>query len=228
MGAVTSLWNSKLGLLVRAAFEIYGMAKTLAALGASAVLSVIFSAIVEQLVSLSLFEKFVLIVGIFFVALAGVFGVVNRVLRQRASIKAELPFPTPTPPPLDWRSRQTLFNHSFRLTDLISPEQTMKETAVKDKTFYKCTIHGPAILFPGRQTRFTGKSDFFDEPRSDGQEGMWYEVQPGRTWFTGLVGTVECVFRDCTFVDVGFMAAPQELQKLRDHVAGEGDAELYM
>src|SRR5918993_1203464 len=72
-----------------------------------------------------------------------------------------LPFPLPHPLPPDWESQRTLYNLSFRLIDLITPEQLMGQTTIRDKTFYRCTIHGPAIVMPGKQTRFTGKSVFF-------------------------------------------------------------------
>jgi hypothetical protein len=139
-----------------------------------------------------------------------------------------LPFPLPRPLPPDWSSKQTLFDLSFRLVDLITPEQIMSQSKIRDKTFYKCTIHGPAILMPGRETRFTGKSEVFDEPRPSQRESMWYEHEPlqASTWFTGVVGTERCVFRDCTFVDIGVMADPAQISKLKNHIAGGGDADI--
>jgi len=78
---------------------------------------------------------------------------------------AGLPFPPPRPTPLGWESRPTLFNESFRLVNLITAERVMSQTKIGDKTFYKCIIHGPAILIPSTQTWFAGKSEFFDEPQ---------------------------------------------------------------
>jgi len=57
---------------------------------------------------------------------------------------------------------------------------------------------------------------------------MWYEHEPlqASTWFTGVVGTERCVFRDCTFVDIGVMADPAQISKLKNHIAGGGDADI--
>jgi hypothetical protein len=57
---------------------------------------------------------------------------------------------------------------------------------------------------------------------------MWYELEPVRTrrWFTGVVGTNQCVFRDCMFVDIGIMADWAEISKLKNHIAGNGDADI--
>lgn len=139
-----------------------------------------------------------------------------------------LPFPLPRPLPPDWESKQTLFDESFRLVDLITPEQVMSQTKIRDKTFYKCVIHGPAMLMPSKETRFVGKSEFFDEPRPGVVESMWYQLEPVATptWRTGVVGTERCVFRDCTFVDVGIMADGAQILKLRNHLAGGGDADI--
>lgn len=138
------------------------------------------------------------------------------------------PYPRPRELPPGELSKPTLFNRSFRLVDLITPEQVMNQTHIRDKTFYRCTIHGPAILAVEKQTRFTGKSVFFDEPRPGERESMWHELEPvqGSIWLTGVVGTKGCVFRDCTFVDIGIMANSAQISKLKDHIAGKGEANI--
>jgi hypothetical protein len=138
-----------------------------------------------------------------------------------------LPFPLPRPLPPDWSSRRTLFNLSFRLVDLIAPDQVMNQTNVRDKTFYRCTIHGPAILIP-RDTRFDGDNKFLNEPRTEHPQSMLYAMTPdqNRTWFSGTVSARDCVFRDCTFVDIGLMHYEPNIRRLRDHIVGEGDVKV--
>jgi hypothetical protein len=112
--------------------------------------------------------------------------------------------------------------------DLITPEQAMGETSVRDKTFYKCTIHGPAILTP-RETRFVGGNEFFRKvPRHEHPDSLLYPLDPIRTrkWFIGTIGVRDCVFHDCTFVDVGFMQDEPAIVKLKHHMAGGGDVEI--
>lgn len=140
---------------------------------------------------------------------------------------SSLPFPLPRPLPSDWSSRRTLSNLSFRLVDLIAPGQVLNQTNVRDKTFYKCTIHGPAILIP-RDTRFDGDNKFFNEPKSEHPQSMLYAMTPDlrRTWFSGTVASRDCVFRDCTFVDIGFMGYEPEISRLRGHVEGKGDVQI--
>jgi hypothetical protein len=91
-----------------------------------------------------------------------------------------LPFPLPRPLPPDWLSRRTLSGLSFRLVDLIAPDQVLNQTNVRDKTFYKCTIHGPAILIP-RDTRFEGNNKYVNEPRSEHPQSMLYVYPMTRT-----------------------------------------------
>jgi len=138
-----------------------------------------------------------------------------------------LPFPLPRPLPPDALSRGTLSELSFRLVDLIAPDQVMNQTNVRDKTFYKCTIHGPAILVP-RDTRFDGNNRFINEPRSEHPQSMLYPMTPdrNRTWFSGTVAARDCVFRDCTFVDIGLLQYEPDMGRLRDHITGKGDVEI--
>jgi hypothetical protein len=87
---VLRLWNSKFVRFVRAAVEVYGIVKTLAALGASAVLGVLVPAVLELLVNLSYFEKAILGLGMFFITLAGILALLKPALERRASRKSEL------------------------------------------------------------------------------------------------------------------------------------------
>jgi hypothetical protein len=139
-----------------------------------------------------------------------------------------LPFPLPRPLPPDWPSRRTLFNLSFRLVDLIASDQVMNQTNVRDKTFYRCTIHGPAIMTP-RSTRFIGNNDFYSGvPRHEYPDSMLYTLDPMRkqTWYSGTVGVEDCVFQECAFVDVGFLQDKPAILKLKHHITGKGDIEV--
>lgn len=151
-------------------------------------------------------------------------------LQDRASSIGgdELPFPLPRPLPPDWPSIRTLSSLSFRLVDLIAPDQVLNQTNVRDKTFYKCTIHGPAILIP-RDTRFDGDNKFINEPRAEHPQSMLYPMIPDRNriWFSGTVATRDCEFRDCTFVDIGLMQYEPDIGRLRDHILGDGDVEIH-
>jgi len=151
-------------------------------------------------------------------------------VQQSEAQSDELPFPLPHPLPPDALTRHTLSKLSFRLVDLVDPEQVMNKTHVRDKTFYRCTIHGPAILIP-LDTRFEGNNEFVNYPQSEHPQSMLYLYPQvpnrDRTWFSGTVVTRECVFRDCTFVDIGFMHYEPNLERLRNHIAGEGDIEKH-
>jgi hypothetical protein len=75
--------------LVRAAVEIYGIVKTLGALGASAVLGTLAPALVELVVNLSSWQKWIIGIGIFFIALAAILAIVKPVVQRRVSIKSQ-------------------------------------------------------------------------------------------------------------------------------------------
>ena len=138
-----------------------------------------------------------------------------------------LPYPPPRPLPPDAKSRQHFPNLSFRLVELIPPEHAIGQTKVRAKTFYNCTLHGPAILSP-TNTRFSGNNEFFNEPRSALPDSMLYEanVYRPRTYFVGIIGIEDCVFHDCTFVDIGFFHDSPVMQMLRDHIARKGDIDI--
>jgi hypothetical protein len=145
-----------------------------------------------------------------------------------------LPYPRPRPLPQGAQSRQHFPSFSFRLVDLVTPEQAMSQTAIRDKNFYKCVIHGPAVLAPMENTRFVGETEFFDEPRPGQPDSMFYELEANRkleenqtrVWVTGVVGVQGCVFRDCTFVDIGVMAQASVIQQLKSHLDGNGEAHI--
>ena len=104
----------------------------------------------------------------------------------------------------------------------------MNLTHVRDKTFYGCTVHGPVILTP-QNTRFAGNNKFITGvPEREHTDSMLYplDLVRAQTWYSGTVGVRNCMFRDCTFVDVGFMQDGPHIQKLRHHIDGGGDIEI--
>jgi len=87
-GVFLRLWNSKPVVLVRAAIEIYGIIKTLGAVSVSAVLGALAPAIVELGLNLSTFQKWVIGIGVFFVALALILAGVKAFLERPPQSKA--------------------------------------------------------------------------------------------------------------------------------------------
>jgi hypothetical protein len=139
-----------------------------------------------------------------------------------------LPFRSPRrllPP--DEASKPYLADYSFRFVDLIGPEHAMNQTTIRDRTFYKCTIHGPAVMMPMKNSQFRGVTKFFNEPQILHPESLFYTIPGSRPlWFAGVAGTEGCVFHDCTFVDVGFAGHPEAIEEIRKHVNGGGDAHI--
>ena len=80
------------------------------------------------------------------------------------------------------------------------------------------------MLFPGRRTRFEN-CKFVTEPNvTDNRDAMVYEIPPERTGagYVGIIASIQCVFRGCTFVDVGVMGPSEQIRKVKEVMDGEG------
>jgi hypothetical protein len=140
-----------------------------------------------------------------------------------------LPYPPPRRLPPDAASEAHLKNLSFRLTDLLTPEQSVLGYAIRDRAFDNCTIHGPVMLMFTRESRSRlSGSVFVEESSPEWPDSMLYELESNRTrqWFGGVVVIERCVFRSCTFVDIGIMADGWAIQAFKDHIAGKGGANI--
>lgn len=140
-----------------------------------------------------------------------------------------LPYPPPRKLPPESASKSHLVGESFRLTELLTPEESASGHAIQDRIFVNCTIHGPVILMPDRNSRSRFiRSTFAEKDEPGYPDSMFYELGSKRLpgWFSGVVGIERCVFRECTFVDIGIVADSKTLQEFKEHVTGKGDANI--
>lgn len=80
---------------------------------------------------------------------------------------------------------------------------------------------------PMSGTQFVGETKFFDESHPGYPESLFYTIPAdGPGWFSGVVGTEGCVFRDCTFVEVGIAGHPPTIHQVRGHLAGGGGVHI--
>ena len=112
-------------------------------------------------------------------------------------------YPRPRSLPPDAGSRNILEDLSFRLTDLVRGE------LVRGKTFNRCTIHGPAIVYPMRGLT-TGSTFVY----AGNPETILWEVQPGPAK-AGIILVEDCVFNECVFVRIGFVGTEVDLRPMR-------------
>lgn len=108
------------------------------------------------------------------------------------------------------RSYNVLENYflrkSIRLIDFVDSHSIILE----GKVFEECRIYGPAYLMD------LGGSRFHDMSVTIGinLEEVLLEIEPGRH-IRGAIGVKDCVFKKCTFVDVGFMGLKSFIDGIR-------------
>jgi hypothetical protein len=103
-------------------------------------------------------------------------GVVESAPEAKPEIEASLPYARPRPLTPGQSSAAHLSDLSFRAVDLITPEQAMGQTIIRDKTFYRCTIHGPVLANP-RDSRFVGTTKFYSAvPQHERPDDMLYSL----------------------------------------------------
>jgi hypothetical protein len=75
---------------------------------------------------------------------------------------------------------------------------------IRDATFHRCDIKGPAVVVP------LGKT-VFEHTRVDGDEdAIWWETRPGRDRVIGAIALQDCTVTDCHLMNVG-IAGPREM-----------------
>lgn len=95
-----------------------------------------------------------------------------------------------------------------------------RDAVLRERIFEDCYIVGPAVLQPMNTGEvegyvFVGDDTWWEEGTKD---AFWSPAE----WsgpYTGIVGTEDCVFRNCRFRQVGILFQEQELKELR----GESD-----
>jgi hypothetical protein len=94
---------------------------------------------------------------------------------------------------------------SIRLVDLV-------ETAgeLRDASFYRCTVVGPAVLLIGEGTEL--RNNAFAAPSL---EDLFWETPPGKGFAIGAIGVHDCRFEECRFTNVG-LAGPIDLARRFD------------
>ncbi len=106
-------------------------------------------------------------------------------------------YPPPQKLPRDAASRTSLNGISFRLAEF----STHRDGTIRNITFENCTPHGPGILDPQGSTFI--HTDFITEPDYGYPESLFYLAVRNREWYAGLIVVRNCVFRRCTFVEIG-------------------------
>jgi len=81
---------------------------------------------------------------------------------------------------------------------------------VRDTTFERCDIKGPAVVVP------LGKT-VFEHTRLDGDEdSILWETRPGRDRVIGAIAFQDCTVTDCRLMNVGIAGPPDVIQAFRD------------
>jgi hypothetical protein len=86
------------------------------------------------------------------------------------------------------------------------------KSLIKKKTFVNCTIIGPAI-FAGRSSVFSHNSFCTDD-----DPNAIFLTMPAKKQF-GLIGVVDCVFRDCEFMNIAIAGTEEELAPYKKDMA---------
>jgi hypothetical protein len=80
---------------------------------------------------------------------------------------------------------------------------------VEDRVFEDCVILGPAVIFPSGENTIIGGVIEGDP------ESLFWKIDPSRPARTGAVVIRGCTFRNCRFVQVGFVGTADTLEQLR-------------
>jgi hypothetical protein len=94
---------------------------------------------------------------------------------------------------------------TFRDRVLRLCEQAGQEGAIRRCTFAACVIQGPAVIYPNRCQFY---SPTFRSP--EGLDSILWDIPVEKTTIVGAILVEDCIFRDCTFENVG-VAAPAEM-----------------
>lgn len=101
--------------------------------------------------------------------------------------------------------RKTYHEETVYMFNLVLPDMTIRDTA-----FNSCEIRGPAVLlydgieFRGAHT-VPGNLDSF-----------LVEIENRNVIPTGMILTLSCVFRDCTFTNITIAGTPDQIALLRE------------
>lgn len=93
---------------------------------------------------------------------------------------------------------------TFRLADLL----VVGSSTIKGRMFEDCDIYGPAVIFMVKNNAIL----FCRFPEVPNAESLFITA-PRLTWVAGIVGIEACIFRHCTFHNVGFIATPEDKEK---------------
>lgn len=238
-------WVIRLGGIAGALRDIYQVLAYLVVYGPSLVVAALLSTFdfAEQM---DIWIRVAFFVGVFFCALAVIGTILAFVIRHvltsggrvapenRNSVPQSAPtpdtvakvsadgstsrYPLPQALPADIASRTYINGLPFRITEL--PLQ--KGEAFVGITFENCIIHGPAIFAP-THTIFARHNQFVLDSLANYSDTLFYEFEPQRDSYTGIIGAHDCTFRGCTFIEIGIMGTSETIQLLKEHIAGKGD-----
>jgi hypothetical protein len=82
------------------------------------------------------------------------------------------------------------------------------EGIVRNATFERCDIKGPAVVVPLRKT-------VIEHNRFDGGDAVLWEVPPERPEVVGAIGLEDCTFTGCHFMKVGIAGPPELIAKFK-------------
>jgi hypothetical protein len=112
-------------------------------------------------------------------------------------------------------SSNYIANRTFSITDL-----TRNDDRIVGKTFENCTIWGPAALAPDGVGVIDGCT--FDGPR----ELVVWSVSENQQRAIGVIGSEDCVFRNCYFRRIGIVGGLGLRQKFeRDEAKRNKESE---
>ncbi len=92
---------------------------------------------------------------------------------------------------------------------------TMAEmNQIHGRHFEDCYIFGPAVLYLSGTLGVVTGCTFTSPP-----EAFLIETVPSQNMIDGTIRCVDCIFRRCTFVGVGFVGSAQSLAVFRNEIA---------
>ena len=117
--------------------------------------------------------------------------------------------PHPQELPSDAASRKHISRMSFRILELLP----RGEIVIRGKTFEDCTIHGPSLLVL-LGAGILERCDYGGDENS-----MFWEIAEVPVMAEGVIAVVDCVFRRCTFVGIGFAGTQEDIARWKQETA---------
>jgi hypothetical protein len=104
----------------------------------------------------------------------------------------------------------------FRVADL-----QLEAGRIRNKTFERCVINGPALLAPASNVTMANVVIGVPGPPTPEllESALWEALQGKR--LLGVVGVDNCVFSNCLFINIGFVGTKENLDVFRNYVGEE-------